>query len=289
VLHNHGSGKHLAKRFANRLLVVTGPSSEGLSRLFALNALLLTVGVAGPGLLATAQKANDQPKAMAYIYRNKDFSTRTWRPSVYVDEDELARTQNGRYLIAKLDPGKHTFRSELGQEAVQMELKGGECYYFRVEIASGFWKAHGRLVAVTREQGTSDLRHLEPIDRSNVKDKSTVLVEEQVGAVLATCAFKPANETPQSGAAQVSTPQPAGSPGATAKAANASLVVFKSTPDGADITVDEKYMGSTPATLELASGDHKIKLEKSGFKSWERTLTVSAGGSATLDATLEKQ
>ena len=68
-----------------------------------------------------------------------------------------------------------------------------------------------------------------------------------------------------------------------------SSVEVKSTPDGADITVDDKYMGSTPSTLKLTAGDHKIKLEKSGFKIWERTLTVSAGESATVNPSLDKE
>jgi hypothetical protein len=68
-----------------------------------------------------------------------------------------------------------------------------------------------------------------------------------------------------------------------------STVDIKSTPDGAEITVDEKFVGSTPSSLRLAAGDHKIKLEKSGFKTWERTLTVSAGATETVNATLEKQ
>jgi hypothetical protein len=68
-----------------------------------------------------------------------------------------------------------------------------------------------------------------------------------------------------------------------------STVEIKSTPDGAEITVDDKFMGSTPSSLRLAAGDHKIKLEKSGFKIWERTLTVGAGATATIDPTLEKQ
>lgn len=67
-----------------------------------------------------------------------------------------------------------------------------------------------------------------------------------------------------------------------------SSVEVKSTPDGADITVDEKYMGSTPSTLKLTAGDHKVKLEKAGFKIWERTLTVNAGATATVNAALDK-
>jgi hypothetical protein len=68
-----------------------------------------------------------------------------------------------------------------------------------------------------------------------------------------------------------------------------STVDLKSTPEGAEITVDEKFMGSTPSSLRLTVGDHKIKLGRLGFKTWERTMTVSAGATATVDATLEKQ
>jgi hypothetical protein len=82
---------------------------------------------------------------------------------------------------------------------------------------------------------------------------------------------------------------PSPNPSSTAALAPLSTVDIKSTPDGAEITVDDKFMGNTPSSLRLASGDHKIKLQKSGFKTWERTMTVSVGATATLDATLEKQ
>jgi len=65
-------------------------------------------------------------------------------------------------------------------------------------------------------------------------------------------------------------------------------VVVKSTPDGADVTVDGKYMGSTPSTLRLAPGDHVIIIEKSGYRTWQRTMSVNPGGIVTIDATLAK-
>lgn len=85
-------------------------------------------------------------------------------------------------------------------------------------------------------------------------------------------------------------PQPTAQPPAPASVASEALatVVAKSTPDGADLTVDGKYMGSTPSTLRLVAGDHAILIQKSGFKDWQRTMTVSSGGIVTLDATLEK-
>ncbi len=74
-------------------------------------------------------------------------------------------------------------------------------------------------------------------------------------------------------------PAPAGEP---------STVVVKSTPDGAEINVDGKFVGSTPSTLHLSPGDHTIAVEKSGFKPWVRPMTTTAGGNVTVDATLEK-
>ena len=67
-----------------------------------------------------------------------------------------------------------------------------------------------------------------------------------------------------------------------------STVVLKSTPDGADVIVDGKFMGSTPSTVRLTPGDHTIAVEKSGYKAWQRTMTVNPGGIVTVDATLEK-
>ena len=78
-------------------------------------------------------------------------------------------------------------------------------------------------------------------------------------------------------------------PGTTAAAAPAlSAVLVKSNPDGAEITIGGQYVGSTPSTLQLPSGEHSITLEKSGYKSWQRTIAVNSGGNITVDAALEK-
>ncbi|HEY0320935.1 MAG TPA: PEGA domain-containing protein [Pyrinomonadaceae bacterium] len=77
-------------------------------------------------------------------------------------------------------------------------------------------------------------------------------------------------------------------PGESSAATDLSTIVVKSSPEGAEISIDGKFVGSTPSTLRLASGEHNIVIEKSGFKSWQRTMTVNTSGSVTVDATLEK-
>ncbi|MGC1413962.1 MAG: PEGA domain-containing protein [Candidatus Acidiferrum sp.] len=67
------------------------------------------------------------------------------------------------------------------------------------------------------------------------------------------------------------------------------IVQIRSTPDGAEIVVDKKYMGGTPSLIRLAPGDHKIQLNKPGFRTWERTVTLTPRGSELLNPTLEAQ
>ena len=68
-----------------------------------------------------------------------------------------------------------------------------------------------------------------------------------------------------------------------------SSIVVKSTPDGADIEVDGRYVGSTPSSVQLKVGDHKIAVKKKGYTTWERTIILSAGGNIVVDASLEKE
>jgi len=63
---------------------------------------------------------------------------------------------------------------------------------------------------------------------------------------------------------------------------------ISSTPDAADIEIDGNYVGSTPSTVSVASGQHQISVKKTGFKPWERKITVSTG-QVNVNAALEPE
>jgi hypothetical protein len=65
-------------------------------------------------------------------------------------------------------------------------------------------------------------------------------------------------------------------------------VQVSSTPDGADIEVDGSFVGNTPSTVGVSAGQHKLSVKKSGFKPWERSITVSTG-QVSVNATLEPE
>jgi len=63
---------------------------------------------------------------------------------------------------------------------------------------------------------------------------------------------------------------------------------FSSTPSGAEITLDGRYMGNTPSVLGLTTGTHVVVLFAPGFAQWKKELTVSSGSEVTVNASLEK-
>ena len=122
---------------------------------------------------AAHQKKESQ--ATVYIYRYKQFVGSALSPSVYCDENELARMDNGKFFVVKLAPGKHVFRSNDKQAGVESDLKAGQDYYIRVELATGFMKGHGRLVAVGPDQGSYEIKNLKPLSADKVKDGAHVI------------------------------------------------------------------------------------------------------------------
>jgi S1-C subfamily serine protease len=65
-------------------------------------------------------------------------------------------------------------------------------------------------------------------------------------------------------------------------------ILISSVPDGAEIFVDEKFHGNTPATLRLPTGSHAIVLKFPGRADWKRTLEVLKSSKVTLRATLDR-
>lgn len=76
--------------------------------------------------------------------------------------------------------------------------------------------------------------------------------------------------------------------GAAASTATAAELDISSTPVGADIEVDGKFVGSTPSSITIAPGDHDVTVKKSGFTDWTRKVTVSSGH-ISINAELEAQ
>jgi len=85
-------------------------------------------------------------------------------------------------------------------------------------------------------------------------------------------------------------PLPAPAPGALPEKPLSEKVKcnFSSTPSGAEITVDWRYVGNTPSEIGLSPGTHVVAISLPGFAEWKRELTVEANSAVNVTATLQK-
>lgn len=63
-------------------------------------------------------------------------------------------------------------------------------------------------------------------------------------------------------------------------------VVIVSDPDGAEIYIDGKFVGQTPSTIRLPSGQHRVELKSQGKQTWQRDLEVLKDSELSLHPVL---
>lgn len=83
---------------------------------------------------------------------------------------------------------------------------------------------------------------------------------------------------------------PAAAAAAPSEQAGAPLTPLKfvSDPEGAEITIDGRYSGNTPSTVNLTPGEHTITISKPGYRIWKRTINVTPGSDLSVRAALER-
>lgn len=75
--------------------------------------------------------------------------------------------------------------------------------------------------------------------------------------------------------------------GAIANNSSSGSIAVNSSPSPARVFIDTVYAGDTPSTFpEIAPGTHMVTFERDGFLPYTRTVNVTAGKTATVNAVL---
>jgi len=70
---------------------------------------------------------------------------------------------------------------------------------------------------------------------------------------------------------------------------NMAVLEFRSEPSDAEIEIDGVFAGTTPRTKRLNPGEYKIKINRNGYKSWEKKIKVEADEAFPISVQLEKK
>lgn len=135
--------------------------------------------VDGSNLVAVAtdaaKAATDAAEATVFIYRPKKMLGGALEPSVFVDEIELARMDNGRYFAIKLKPGKHIIRMTDDKKGYALDMGPGHTYYFRIGIEAGMWKGHGKITLDDADRAIAEIKKLKFLDQDKIKAPTLVI------------------------------------------------------------------------------------------------------------------
>ena len=63
-------------------------------------------------------------------------------------------------------------------------------------------------------------------------------------------------------------------------------LIVNSTPVGAEIFVDDKFLGSTPGTFRVLVGERKVAIKRTGYNTENKTLTVTESETSRIDVKL---
>ena len=223
-----------------------------------------------------SQPAGSADDCLIVFFRPQRFVGSALKPPVYVDGQQIARLDNGRYFSLRVSSGKHQINSSSKQALLDLDLKPDEAVYLEMAIIPGTWRAGGRMIPAATSVAIPTIAKLKPLNKAEI-------FEQRVGFDLKL--EHEATAAKDEPFAPLKPPPPPPPPDSAATEQKAVLEIA-SNPSGADIELDGAFSGNSPSSIGVAPGDHTIRLSKSGYKDWERLIRVSSGR-VTVAAELE--
>jgi hypothetical protein len=113
--------------------------------------------------------------SIVYIYRPNKMMGKALEPSVFVDDIELARMDNGRYFALKLKPGKHIVHMTEDKKGYAIDMGPGQTYYFRIGMEMGMMKGHGKITLDDADRAIAEIKKIKFIGKDKIKAPDLVI------------------------------------------------------------------------------------------------------------------
>jgi len=92
-------------------------------------------------------------KSTICFYRPHRFEGSALKPSIYIDNSEIARLKNGESVNVTVPAGQHRVYSNDKATGIDLDAQPGQTYYVRMDIQTGVWKGHGGITLVDPQEG----------------------------------------------------------------------------------------------------------------------------------------
>lgn len=246
-------------------------------------------------LTASAQDVRFEPRAIV-VNPSPDFGVTVFvdksgevpsyrvgeeiRVSVRVDRDAYVYLYSLEPdgTVTQILPNRFTSQNRLSAGETRTFPPSGAGYVFNVDPPTGLSKVVA--VASTRQLDTVELARFE---------SGRAFATSDIGERGFQRAFRiVVNPVPQSGWVTATTYyEVVGSGGGGNDTAAQATLSIDSDPRGAEVYVDGRYVGTTPLRASVEPGNRTVRLERDGYRSWERSFRLSPRETLSIDADLE--
>ena len=131
--------------------------------------------VEGATLVPVVTETSGSQEATVFIYRPGKYGGRVLEPSVFVNQTEVARMDNGRYFALRLKPGKYTIRLTDDEKGYTIDVSQSETYFFRIGVDWGMFKGHGTIAPEDRDRAVEEIKNLKFIGQDKIKAPALVV------------------------------------------------------------------------------------------------------------------
>ena len=131
--------------------------------------------VEGATLVPVVTETSGSQEATVFIYRPGKYGGRVLEPSVFVNQTEVARMDNGRYFALRLKPGRYTIRLTDDEKGYTIDVSQSETYFFRIGVDWGMFKGHGTIAPEDRDRAVEEIKNLKFIGQDKIKAPALVV------------------------------------------------------------------------------------------------------------------
>jgi len=259
----------------------------------------------GPQILETAEGTMNKLGLLLVFVASLSCFGQLARPTIYVEPQQGFETYLAAAISKKnvpvdvvIDETKANYVLKAAPVEIKTESTGGKIARCLFAYCAGI-EDKGNVSVQLIQTSSSKVMWAYSVNKQKGGSKNSQAMAEAVakhlkefveqdskkGATLTTVALQTTTVQAERSPADNAQSQPVVESGPAMLPAT---VIVKSTPPGADINVDGKYMGSTPSTIQLPPGEHEVSIEIEEMRPWQRTMTTTAGSSSTIDAKLVK-
>jgi hypothetical protein len=103
----------------------------------------------------------DPDKGLVVFYRNKNFKGGAVRFNVQHSDGVIGTLTNGSVLYTYLEPGQHTFWSQvISQDSVTLTVEAGKIYYVEGRTQLGIYAGRPKFSQASESKAKADLEKL---------------------------------------------------------------------------------------------------------------------------------